>query len=324
MVIPFGIDYDVHQLSHRTLTTQTEPPVEPKIITTTIEDGSVPFLYPVIDFGIVPGDDWDMITWKRKVAFESRIETAEIVRTGHSSERKRSNRFRVSSVDEQNFKTLVRFLNTKVIKYRDHLHLLKILELGNRFHCPDLIIHCVRELDLQFTCDTVIDVFRSLCYYSSVLTGCKSEVASNHEKRKMKYQFTCNSHLVTANEYMVALLNNSLQLIDMHAEFILTKDQIRDLRYDELEMIVQRNSLQLHSEVVLFTCLADWSIEECKRMHFNASAENRRFVLGPLCYSTRYLTMTIKEFRRVIEKPQILDTVNILVINEGIEKKTRN
>lgn len=147
---------------------------------------------------------------------------------------------------------------------------------------------------------------------------------ANSRKAKRKSNTSANGVInnmtpFTAEDFGVALLSNSLQLIDMHAELVLTKSQMTELRFEELEMIAKRDALQLSSELELFTCLADWSIVECKRKKLDPSAENRRRVLGPLCYTPRYLLMTASDFRKACDRVELLDPVEISLVTDAIE-----
>lgn len=128
-----------------------------------------------------------------------------------------------------------------------------------------------------------------------------------------------NPNPFTAEDYGVALLNNALQLIDMHAELILSKTEMTELRFEELEMIAKRDALQLSTELTLFTCLADWSVAECKRKKLDPTAENRRRVLGPLCLTARYCLMSASEFRKACDRVELLNPVETSLVSDCIE-----
>ncbi|EDW33704.1 GL13271 [Drosophila persimilis] len=103
------------------------------------------------------------------------------------------------------------------------------------------------------------------------------------------------------------------------------KSVICELRFEELETVVKRDTLQLRSEVTLFECLASWSLAECARKNIFGTAENRRTVLGPLCLTPRYLRMSASEFRRCCERIELLPPVEISLISDALEgKKLRN
>lgn len=359
MVLPFGLASDGHNVaSNQSMVTPTAPPAFLMHGHTNVST-VVPIIpSPYIDFIVVNGDDRYMIRCERKAVLENSVELAKLIRAGPNSGRKGDNHFQISNVDQNDFELVIRFLETKFVRYRDHLHILKILELADRFNCPDLVIHCIRELDLQLTSAVVIDIFRSLWFYQSIsvpnqhqmgtVITTQESAANKKAKRKTPNPQTSinvsggtvagsgdNSNAAsessphpnpfTAEEFGMALLNNSLQLIDMHAQLVLTKQQINELRFEELEMIAKREALQLSSELVLFNCLADWSLAECQRKKLDATAENRRRVLGPLCYAPRYLLMNINEFRKACDRVELLDPVEVSLVSDAIEgKKLKN
>lgn len=128
-----------------------------------------------------------------------------------------------------------------------------------------------------------------------------------------------NPNPFTTEDYGVALLHNTLQLIDMQAELVLTLPTIKDLRYEELETLVKRNTLQLRSEITLFDCIADWSMAECQRKNLDPTPDNRRMVLGPLCVMPRYLRLNLAEFKRCCERVELLPPREISLIYEILE-----
>uniref|UniRef100_A0A034V2W8 BTB/POZ domain-containing protein 6-B n=1 Tax=Bactrocera dorsalis TaxID=27457 RepID=A0A034V2W8_BACDO len=360
MVLPFGLASDGHNVAgNQTMVTPTAPPAFLMHGHTNVSTVVPVIPSPYIDFIVVNGDDRYMIRCERKAVLENSVELAKLIRAGPNSGRKGDNHFQISNVDKNDFELVIRFLETKFVRYRDHLHILKILELADRFNCPDLVIHCIRELDLQLTSAVVIDIFRSLWFYQSIsvpnqhqlgaVITTQDSAANKKAKRKTPNpQTNANAggataaagagdnanagaessphpNPFTAEEFGMALLNNSLQLIDMHAQLVLTKQQINELRFEELEMIAKREALQLSSELVLFNCLADWSVAECQRKKLDATAENRRRVLGPLCYAPRYLLMNINEFRKACDRVELLDPVEVSLVSDAIEgKKLKN
>uniref|UniRef100_A0A1B0G0U7 BACK domain-containing protein n=1 Tax=Glossina morsitans morsitans TaxID=37546 RepID=A0A1B0G0U7_GLOMM len=358
MVLPFGLSSDgQHNPNNESLNggsshPATKPPIaRPSFYMrahTNVSAGIPIIPSPYIDFIVVNGDDRYMIRCERKAVLENSVELAKLIHAGPNSGRKGDNHFQVSNVDKHDFELIIRFLETKFVKYRDHLHILKILELADRFNCPDLIIHCTRELDLQLTSATVVDVFRCLWFYQAVQVSNQyqlgavittQESASKKNKRKAQVIATTNSNFnlnstnvpapnpnpFTAEDYGVALLNNALQLIDMHAELVLAKEELTELRFEELEMIAKREALQLSSERTLFNCLADWSTAECRRKNLEANTENRRKVLGPLCYMPRYALMSAHEFRTACDRVELLNPTEIPLVTDMIEgKKSKN
>lgn len=366
MVLPFGLGPDGHNVDAiQSAPAPSAPPahmVVPPLYArgqTNIYTGVPIIVNPYIDFIVVNGDDRYMIRCERKSVLERSVELAKLIHAGPNSGRKNDNHFQVSNVDKNDFELIVRYMEKHFIRYRDHKHLLKILELADRFNVPDLIIYCIRELDLSISSATALDIFKALWFYQGIaLTNQHQTVITTQEtaqqlarKQASKAKAAAkqlaaaqaqtqengaegdsaqvnlipNPNPFTTEDYGVALLHNTLQLIDMHAELLLLVPEICDLRFEELETLAKRDTLQLRSEITLFECLANWSLAECARKNLDATPENRRTVLGPLCITPRYLRMSSSEFRRCCDRLELLPPVETSLISDALEgKKLKN
>ncbi|XP_030372726.1 uncharacterized protein LOC115622800 isoform X2 [Scaptodrosophila lebanonensis] len=366
MVLPFGLSPDGHHVDAiQSAPAPTAPPAHMVVPPpyqrgqTNIYTGVPIILNPYIDFIVVNGDDRYMIRCKRKSVLECSVELAKLIHAGPNSGRKSDNHFQILNVDKHDFESIVRYMEEHFIRFDDHKHLLKILELADRFNVPDLIIYCIRELDLSISSATALDIFKALWFYQGIaLTNQHQTVITTQEtaqqiarkqaskaKAAAKQLATAkaaqaqengdgdgaqinlipNPNPFTTEDYGVALLHNTLQLIDMHAELLLSKREVSELRFEELETIVKRDTLQLRSEMTLFDCLAEWSLAECGRKNLDPTPENRRTVLGPLCLTPRYLRMTATEFRRCCERIELLPPLEISLISDALEgKKLKN
>ncbi|KAL7732633.1 hypothetical protein ACLKA6_013563 [Drosophila palustris] len=367
MVLPFGLGPDGgHNVDAiQSAPAPSAPPahlVVPPLYArgqTNIYTGVPIIVNPYIDFIVVNGDDRYMIRCERKSVLERSVELAKLIHAGPNSGRKSDNHFQILNVDKNDFELIVRYMEKHFIPYRDHKHLLKILELADRFNVPDLIIYCIRELDLSISSATALDIFKALWFYQGIaLTNQHQTVITTQEtaqqlarKQASKAKAAAkqlaqkqenggggagdgdgaqvnlipNPNPFTTEDYGVALLHNTLQLIDMHAELLLSMPAICDLRFEELETLAKRDTLQLRSEITLFECLANWSLAECARKQLDATPENRRTVLGPLCLTPRYLRMTASEFRRCCDRIELLPPVETSLISDALEgKKLKN
>lgn len=209
-----------------------------------------------------------------------------------------------NNVNPNNFELLVRFIETKFIRFPDDYRTtLNILELASLFQCQDLLIACVKELDLKLSIDNALDVFKALRYYNSQAT----QTANNQPK--------------TAEDFLNAMFHNSLQFIDQYAAEILTQPDLKTLRFEELELIIKRKALQIPSETIIFDLLADWSSKECERKMIEPSEENRRKVLGGLIYTPRYLLMTYDEFKKCRDRVSLIDSAELQLIEDFFNKK---
>ncbi|KAH8266045.1 hypothetical protein KR038_001369 [Drosophila bunnanda] len=365
MVLPFGLGPDGHHVDAiHSAPAPSAPPAHmmPPPYSrgqTTIYTGVPIIVNPYIDFIVVNGDDRYMIRCERKSVLERSVELAKLIHAGPNSGRKSDNHFQILNVDKNDFELIVRYMEKHFIPYRDHKHLLKILELSDRFNVPDLIIYCIRELDLRISSATALDIFKALWFYQGIaLTNQHQTVITTQEtgqqlarKQASKAKAAAkakaaqaaasenaadagdgaqvnlipNPNPFTTEDYGVALLHNTVQLIDMHAELHLSMPEMSELRFEELETLVKRDTLQLRSEVTLFECLATWSLAECSRKNIDPTPENRRTVLGPLCLTPRYLRMTAEEFRTCCSRIELLPPAEIKLIGDALEgKKLKN
>jgi BTB And C-terminal Kelch len=201
------------------------------------------------------------------------------------------------------------------------MHTLQILELGSRFQCHDLEILCVKELDMFLSVDYVIPVYRALRCYNCVQAPRKAKDEKGRDKKKKAKEVTLHS----PEEYFAALLQNCLQLIEMQAETVFENPEMLKLRFEELEIVVRREALQMSSETVIFDLLAKWSNEECRRKNLEITAENRRRVLGGLCFVPRYLSMSQRDFEVARDRVELLDPVEMKLVRDVLNgKKPQN
>lgn len=221
----------------------------------------------------------------------------------------RAERFTVNhnNINASNFEILVRFIETKFVRFTDDIKTtLNILELASMFQCHDLEIACVKELDLKMTVENVSDIFKALRYYST------STVQIVTTKPKP---------LVSSEEFLNALFYNTLQFIDQHAAEVLVNPEMNSLRFEELEIIIKRDALQISTETIIFDLLAEWSIKECERKILEPSEENRRRVLGGLIYTPRYLNMKYDDFKKCRDRINLLDPAECQLIEDFFAKK---
>lgn len=203
------------------------------------------------------------------------------------------------NIDAGNFEKMIRFVETNFIRFNDDVrNTLNILEIASTFQCHALEIACVKELDLKLDVANVIDIFKALRYYN----------INTVQKIKLPLK------PVAAEEFLCAMFSNTLQFIDQYAAEILTRTEMFELRFEEMEIISKREALQISSETFIFNLIADWSAKDCERKVIESNEENRRRVLGALIYTPRYLAMTSDEFKKCRNRVSLLDPAEIKLI----------
>lgn len=180
-----------------------------------------------------------------------------------------------SAINVQDFEAILKFFESKFIKFQDLDDTLRKLDIAKQYACYHLVLRCIRDIDSRLNASNIIKVFRAIRYYASTETPEKKKHQTSNQKK-------------TLEQALAELVYNVLQFIDMNADVVLQRDEIIDARlnFTEIEMIVRRDGLQT-SEGVLYNLLAKWSRIECERRNLDLTAENKRRVLGPLCYVPR-------------------------------------
>lgn len=174
-----------------------------------------------------------------------------------------------------------------------------MLELCLQFPNDDLLKRCVSYLDFHIAEDNVVRIYKLLKTYNN-----------NFQLPAPTKRGCCKpprTNLETMEHHIAALQENCLQFIDQHSETVFKQDDMLELRYDELSQIVTRPTLELTSELVLVELLATWSWKQCEKKRLDISDENRRAVLGALCYTPRFLAMPTKLFPILCERIRLLD-----------------
>lgn len=249
----------------------------------------------------------DFIVLGNKENYSIRADRLSIINSNTELSRLvRANKLTINQTNPNDFESVVRFIETKFIRFDDNVkRTLNILELAATYQCHELEIACVKDVDMKLNVDNVIEVFRMVRIYST----------------KNIQSINFRSKPTTAEEYLNALLFNILQFIDQHADEILCREEMWQLRFEELEIITKRENLQISTEVTLFNLLADWSRKECERKRLEPTDECRRQVLGGLIYSPRFLTMSYEEFSKCRERVSLLDEAEIQLIENYFNKK---
>lgn len=211
-----------------------------------------------------------------------------------------------TNINVGNFEALIRFIETKFIRFSDdYRNTLNILELASTYQCHDLEIVCVKELDVKLSVENVIDIYKALRYYNTKTVQTIKTVTKPS----------------VAEEFLNAMFFNSLQFIDQNAAEILPQPDMLQLRFEEIEVIIKRDTLQIPSETIIFNLLTEWSSKECERKMIEPSEENRRKVLGGLIYSPRFLLMTYDDFKKCRDRVSLLDEAEIQLIDNFFTKK---
>ncbi|GLD72036.1 BTB/POZ domain-containing protein 6-B-like protein [Lates japonicus] len=85
------------------------------------------------------------------------------------------------------------------------------------------------------------------------------------------------------------------EVIDAQAELALRSEGFCEIDLPTLEIILQRETLNIR-EVVVFQAVLSWAAAECRRQGLAVTPMNQRAVLGKTLYLVRIPSMTLQEF----------------------------
>lgn len=74
----------------------------------------------------------------------------------------------IRDVSEAEFRQLIEFLETKQLQMTDQNHRLQMFSVAKQYNCPELMIHCLREVDANLNVSNVLTVYRTLWFYGSL------------------------------------------------------------------------------------------------------------------------------------------------------------
>lgn len=83
------------------------------------------------------------------------------------------------------------------------------------------------------------------------------------------------------------LRNNCLLEIDKNGDFVLKQKEFLDLEYSDALSITTRDTMQVSTEILVYSAVMRWSIEECNRRTLQTQTINLKAVLRDLVYAPR-------------------------------------
>lgn len=169
---------------------------------------------------------------------------------------------------------------------------LELLFTGIKLRNMPLVNQCTENLDLQLDKNNALTIFSYLSKYESPscnINGFEPSappIVENEEQRDKDW----------VQEVLDRLRHNCLLEIDKNADFILKQKDILSLSYLDILTIVERDTLEVSSELLVYSAVYRWAIAECHRRTLQPHLLNIKAVLRDLCYAPRYGLMAKKEF----------------------------
>lgn len=165
---------------------------------------------------------------------------------------------------------------------------LELLQTAIQLKNQSLAEQCIKNLDQSLNKDTVLKIY-------TYLSKCKTPLRNNFEPSAppiIDEDYQINDDWI--EKLLSDLKFNCLLVIDKEGDYILKQKEIIDLSYNDLFSIVDRDTLEVSSELVVYSAMYRWGIAECVRMTLNT--HHIKEVLRQLCYAPRYGLMLKKEF----------------------------
>lgn len=187
----------------------------------------------------------------------------------------------INDIEPIAFENVLRFVYTSGLKMTSVEISLETLYAAEKYMISELVHLCLQHLDVNLSTGNVLVIYPAIRHYANVRNTTRE---NNHDAQSEE------------NPY-IPLLNRCLERIDNYAEQVLMSEDFEGLSDIEIiSEIVFRDSLQVNSELTVFSALQHWATRQCKCKQKEMTAENKRTVLGSSLYAVRYLLMRKDEF----------------------------
>lgn len=201
----------------------------------------------------------------------------------------------VDYVDRRGFEQLLRYQYCEPTQLNSVATARCTLDAAHKFLCPHLAERCARRLDEMLDAGAALEVLRDLRYLCARLPGAASAPPLTALTNDLAARL-----LSQCSRWCDSLAHNALLVLDDNADAALSDERLEELTYEDLALIVKRNTLRVSSELILAEALARWSTAACKRTKRELTSANKRAALGELGYCPRYLLLSGEELDRAL------------------------
>ncbi|CAG4949957.1 unnamed protein product [Colias eurytheme] len=201
----------------------------------------------------------------------------------------------VDYIDHRGFENLLRYYYCEPTQLNTVQTARSTLDAAYKFLCPQLTERCARKLDEMLDAEVALDILRDLRFLCARLPG----AASAPPLPTLSDDRAARSHAQCAS-WCDMLAHNTLLVLDDNADAALQHEKLEDLTYEDLSLIVKRDTLRVSNELVLIEALSRWSTAICKRYKRELTPSNKRAALGELSYCPRYLLLEGEELDRAL------------------------
>lgn len=197
-----------------------------------------------------------------------------------------------NSYAKEAYKNIASSMKAGPLQIKSPLTGVELLLTAVRLQNMPLAKQCIENLDQQLDKSNVLLIISSL-------SKCKMPSNTKSEFEPSAPPIIENEHQRGTDwvlELTDPLRHNCLLEIDKNADYILKQKEIFDLSYLDILSIVERNTLQVTDELLVYSAIYRWAIAECHRRTLNTHLLNIRAVLRQLSYMPRYGLMAKNKF----------------------------
>lgn len=224
----------------------------------------------------------------------------------------KSNVIVVDYVDKRGFEQLLRYQYCEPTQLNSVATARCSLDAAFKFLCSPLVERCARRLDEMLDAGVALDILRDLRYFCARLPG----AASAPPLPALSNDLAARD-LAICSHWCDSLAHNTLLVLDDNADEALMDERIEELPYEDLSLIVRRETLRVSSELVLIEALSRWATAYCKRTKRELTSANKRAALGALSYCPHYLLLSGEELDRALAMELLTPIERALVIGRA-------
>ncbi|KAA0718123.1 BTB/POZ domain-containing protein 6-A [Triplophysa tibetana] len=174
-----------------------------------------------------------------------------------------------------------------------------LAEGDSDIHIPDvepaaflILLKYMYSDEIELSADTVLATLYVAKKYlvSALARACVSFLETSLEARNACVLLS-QSRLFEEPD----LTQRCWEVIDAQAELALRSEGLSEIDLPTLEIILQRETLNV-KEAVIFQAVLGWADAECRRQSLSPTLQNQRSVLGKALHLVRLPSMTLQEF----------------------------
>lgn len=216
------------------------------------------------------------------------------------------------SVTEEAYKSVTSCMMADPINITSPAIALNLMETALRNRNVLLAKHCIVTLNQHVQKDNALKIVVSIGKWLHLPEG--EQQYTNFEPSAPPLVDSDNDRNDNwMKEPLSHLRQNCLLEIDKNGDSTLKDVDVQELHYQDLLAITTSDSLSVSSEIIVYSAIMRWCMEECNRRGMTTEAANLKAILKDLIFAPRYGLMSKREFlTRAIDGVKGPDRIGIL------------